>query len=406
MSSKVEPASDSATINGSTAVYLAMTFATHAADTDLYDFYMMLGKILSVEAATQITLIVIGLSGVVINGFVLFALAAFKQFHKNTTNVFIGNQTVLDTIACAALTVTISLRKNGASAYAIGFSKRILCWFFDNSSFLGAAMNASKFSLVVIAFERYFKVVHPVKHRNNLRPWMVKLGVVAPWIVGLVLVILPISLTSNVIDGVCQMSLQKPEAGMPYCLLMFICQSLIPLLVFIFCYSNILFVVRRQNQVATEMILRRNAAAGQSCSRNIPEANADVVAAEEFSKTRENGGTMTVEDCGNRQIISQTEKKVIRTMLTVTACFIICWGPFDLFMVIYWYLPVFIGSVGSLVLVVLAYVNVLLNAVIYSSHLGTIQLIWRAFRRLFTKVNDAIENTTQTSSRITPVTRF
>jgi hypothetical protein len=59
-------------------------------------------------------------------------------------------------------------------------------------SFLGAAVYSSNFSLVVIALERYLKVVHPVKYRNNLRPWMVKVGIIAPWLDGLLIVTLPI----------------------------------------------------------------------------------------------------------------------------------------------------------------------------------------------------------------------
>jgi hypothetical protein len=79
-------------------------------------------------------------------------------------------------------------------------------------------MEASTVSLIVIALECYFKIVHPVKHRNNFRPWMVKLGVIAPWIDGLLVVILPAWLTSDVVDGVCNIAgkNQTPESRTLY----------------------------------------------------------------------------------------------------------------------------------------------------------------------------------------------
>jgi hypothetical protein len=198
----------------------------------------------------------------VVNGFVVFALFAFKDFRKNTTNVFIGNQSLIDVVACIALVVTSIIQKTGASNYAVGFNKRILCWFFDNTSFLGAAMNASKFSLAVITLERYFKVVHSVKYRNNLRPWMIKLGVIVPWLDGLLLVIFPISLTSDVVDGVCRKAIEKPEAGKSYNMFKFVWHFLLPLVIFIFCYTNIIYVVRRQNRIVAETGQPRSSTVG------------------------------------------------------------------------------------------------------------------------------------------------
>jgi len=35
--------------------------------------------------------------------------------------------------------------------------------------------------------QRYFKIVHPVKHRQKFRPWMKWVGVALPWIDGVLL---------------------------------------------------------------------------------------------------------------------------------------------------------------------------------------------------------------------------
>jgi hypothetical protein len=233
---------------------VAVDHSSAVADNTTDDFhnYMPFDEISSLLAETvQIILIITGLIGVVVNGFVLFALFALKEFRKNTTNVFIGNQSVLDAVACIALTATMLVQKTSASDYAVGFNKRILCWFFDNMSFLGAAVHSSNFSLVVIALERYFKVVHPVKYRNILRPWMVKVGIIAPWLDGLSLIIIPIGLTSNVVDGVCHTIYEKPEPSGLYISVLLVSHCLFPLAIFIFCYSKIIAVVRRQTQIVS-----------------------------------------------------------------------------------------------------------------------------------------------------------
>jgi 7 transmembrane receptor (rhodopsin family) len=349
------------------------------------------------RAATQILLILIGFAGIVANGFVLFALIAFKDIRKSTTNVFIGNQTIIDAIACIALTATMMLQKTDASKHAVGFNKRVICWFFDSTSFLGASVYASKFSLVIITLERYFMVVHPVQHRNNLRPWMVKLGVIVPWIDGLCTVILPIWLTSDVVGSVCEITMATPGPGKVFSTLMFIWHFLLPLLIFTFCYSKILSTVRRQNQIRFEASQLRDIEPGPSGGQRALDTETVVPTAEEFSERKAKTDAKSHAERGD-QHISQTEKKVIRTMLTVTACFIVCWFPVDFFQTIYYYIPQLTASLsGILVMTVLAYMNVLLNAVIYSSHLGVISRCWRAFRKLY-NVGDAVGSTATTHS--------
>jgi hypothetical protein len=101
----------------------------------------------------------------------------------------------------------------------------------------------------------------------------------------------------------------------------------------------------------------------------------------EFSMRKATGGSSTDEDVGHRQI-SNAEKKIIVTMLTVTVCFIICWYPLDLIVNFLGGLPRTVGTTGSSVLTFLAYMNVLLNAMIHSLRFGVITRVWRAFRGL------------------------
>jgi hypothetical protein len=69
----------------------------------------------ALTAILQIVFVITGLVGIVVNGFVLFALFVLKEFRKNTTNIFICNQSVLDAVACIALTATMMVQKTAAS---------------------------------------------------------------------------------------------------------------------------------------------------------------------------------------------------------------------------------------------------------------------------------------------------
>jgi hypothetical protein len=335
-----------------------------------------LGATDSLMSSIRVLLSVIGSVGIVVNGFVAFALFAFKDFRKNTTNVFIGNQSLIDVIACIALVATSIIQKTGISNYTVGFNKRILCWFFDNTTFLGAAMNASKFSLVVITLERYFKVVHSVKYRNKLRPWMIKLGIIVPWLDGLFLVIFPISLTSYVVDGVCRKAIEKPEFLKSYNVFRFIWHFLLPLITFVVCYTRMIWVVRRQNRIVAETRHAKSSTAVAVTRQPPSGVNINVSATNEFSMRVQDGASH------DNKHLSHAEKKITRMMVTITTCFIICWFPIDFYAAMIVFVPnTTISTTGNLIMTVLSYTNIVLNAVIYSSHLGIIRHSQETFHR-------------------------
>ena len=66
-------------------------------------------------------------------------------------------------------------------------------------------MTAEKIGLVVITFERYFKTVHAIAHRNYYRSWMTSLGVVVPWITGFCTFAIPAIVSTRAVPGHCPM---------------------------------------------------------------------------------------------------------------------------------------------------------------------------------------------------------
>jgi hypothetical protein len=62
------------------------------------------------KVTVHLLLIVIGIVGIVINVLVFLTLSVFKEFRKNTTNIFIGNQTIIDAVASLALATTTTVQ--------------------------------------------------------------------------------------------------------------------------------------------------------------------------------------------------------------------------------------------------------------------------------------------------------
>jgi hypothetical protein len=334
------------------------------------------------RVVVQVLLSVIGAVGTVANGYVLLTIIICKELRKNVTNVFICNQTILDCLACIALTVTMILQKLAVSSYAVGFNRLFLCWFFDKTGLLGASVYASKFSLVVITLERYFKVVHAVKYRNKLRPWMIKIGVIAPWADGLFVGFLPQMLFAKVIDGKCLTTITTSVRGKSYSVFMFVMHFIIPLVLFVFCYWKILAVIIRQNRRVHASSLSKPVTASTS-GRLQPRVilvaaseNPDVSA----GSANEQGNRI---EGGGDQNVLQTEKKAIRTMLMVTICFVVCWFPVDFYQDVCVFFPELeVPAAGMQSMTMIAYLNILLNAVIYSAHLNVIGRTWHAIRGL------------------------
>jgi len=80
------------------------------------------------------------------------------------------------------------------------------CVLLYNSTLITLALNGATACLVVITVDRYWKIVHPVHHRQHYRRWMIYVGVLLPWLNGVATHVLPAVSTASVVNGSCRMS--------------------------------------------------------------------------------------------------------------------------------------------------------------------------------------------------------
>lgn len=241
----------------------------------------------------RIIVIVIATVGALANATVLYTLCKSKQLKMQAVNMLFINQMSLDLFSCVSVIVTYSLWID--NVYLSGTSGYLLCIFLLSDNTLWFGLYGSKVSLVSIAIERYVKIVHPIWHKRNFRPWMTYLGVSAAWIIGALASFVVGTLTTVVVDGQCFWGAVWPGDALKtiYAILNFTLFFVMILLVFAFCYGRIVLAVRRQARTFAVQ------------HANNPLANANSIQS------------------------LRIQMNAVKTMIAISAAFVIFWLPID-----------------------------------------------------------------------------
>jgi hypothetical protein len=239
------------------------------------------------------------------------------------------------------------------------FGNKLRCYLFDNVNIMFTSVFASQAGLIVITIERYFKLVHPIIHRNRFRRWMIKMGLILPWINGVIVSFIPTVVMTDMINGICKTSGSYSLGGKVFLTARFFWQILIPIAIFVYCYWKIVASINRKLTISPGNVV--------------------------FVKPC--GSSSQTEGSTQHGWISQTQRNAIRTMITVVVCYSVCWSLPVFSTTLYLYYPTQALSSTFQLFGFFGYVNMLINPVIYSTHLGTVKRIQRALQRLF-KVND------------------
>ena len=248
----------------------------------------------------QFALVIVGVVGVAANALVVYAMIASNQ-HKKQLLIF--NQNIFD--LCSSLFLVVIFTLKLCSIYLTGALGYWLCMILLSENLYWATINGADINLMSITIERYLKVVH---HKSTwskklLRRWVKISAAAFAWISGIVYNMVLVFLTSDVVDGVCYgyTFWSSRSAALVHGVWNFVSFYVLVLFIFVFCYGHILVVIRRQARV-----MAGHSEPGPSTAQNQSH---------------------------------QIQSSVIKTMITVSAFFVIAWTPSFVIYIIHHIIP-------------------------------------------------------------------
>ena len=141
---------------------------------------------------------------VIANAVVMLVLVRARRQFGSSVHTLITNQTAMDLYtSLSVIPIHIMMVTHGFNYDGNNILDGALCMIFEGGTLMVVGLTAAKIGLVVITFERYFKIVHAIAHRKYYRDWMTKVGVALPWIVGVCLILFPAMGTTRVVNGQC-----------------------------------------------------------------------------------------------------------------------------------------------------------------------------------------------------------
>ena len=288
----------------------------------------------SVSAFSVVTFL-IGLLGVIGNGLVLLVIYKNRKLKKSRLqNPFVTNQTCIDLVSSVFLAITFAY-KMAPTLQMWGSAGLLLCVSLEGEGLLWIFLSSSAVSLMALTFERYIKIVHPIKHHTSFTTQKKIVIISLSWVLPIVWLAIFIVMTTVVQNGVCLFQVEWPSAilaqfyGWTYIMFSYF----IPLFFFIYCYGHMFWTLHKRNV-----------------------------------QVREGPITGANQNTGN---VSRAQVNIIKTMMIVSCCFAVLWAPAQLYYFSY-IIEVYTGdylSTAYYAFNIICFMNSVINPFIYAMKL-------------------------------------
>ena len=248
---------------------------------------------LDADSIVQKIYLAIGVLGMTDNSFVAMVLLTARDLRGTTTNMFIINQSLIDFSASFFIVVTNFFRD--VSIIPAGVGREIFCRLWLTNMPIWGFFISSTYNLVGMTLDRYYALVHPLKHTMSFTKKRVGMIMAFAWLVGpgfyLMYTVdtsyMPDPETCSVINKWPSLVWQK-TAG----ILITTFQYFIPLAIIIYCYGRIILVLRKSAK-----------------------------------PTNSGGGRSESTSSSNRDSrMLKAKRNVVKTLVLVALCFVFCWS--------------------------------------------------------------------------------
>jgi len=297
--------------------------------------------VISTPYATKMAIWFISSFGLTANVFVIVVVVNYDPMQKTLTNTFIANQSSIDGLAAFFLLLTTALEDNQLQRTPGNLSDELICRLWFTKFPLWGLLLASTYGVVAMSLEKYVAVVHAVWYVSRFARSraMIRILLAAPWITGIG-ILAGYSITTSRITrtGYCTTYSAWPNASTQKAVgfIIFTVQYFLPFTILVYLYSRMAFRLHQRVQPS---------------SGDVPE----------------NGGTNGAAPWRNATMV-RARSNVIKTLATVAAFFVLCWGGNQIYYVLH--------NLGCLAIdfrgtfygctVVMVFVNCCVNPVIYA----------------------------------------
>ena len=191
----------------------------------------------------QLAYALIAALGIFGNAIVIFVILQSVSMRNKFTDILILNQSSIDFATSVLILITKAL--NVSKQILSGVGGDILCKFWLNELPLWSLMVSSSYSLIAMTIERYIGIVHPMFHHTSLSKTNVIFLACVSWCPGPILMLCFMVPTSSVVNGSCTMIIISDQSlRRAIGVVFFVIQYLLPIIVFITCYSRMFIRLR------------------------------------------------------------------------------------------------------------------------------------------------------------------
>lgn len=263
-------------------------------------------RVSELSPTLAVVYLVIALLGVSGNALVLVVVLRSKRIKKRDGNWFVASQSCIDLITAIYLVFkTIFMVK--VSPLPAGIRGQLRCLLWDTDVFLWSLFCISTFNLVALSLEMYLEVVFPLRHKASVskKRIMVTIVVVVTFNLaeGTAYIIPP----SGVVDGECLAMVLWPNNDVKVAvgILVIFLQYFLPLGLFAYIYLHIMYTLQRRVTPVT--------------------AQSDIKAICKDGDSQPHRSSHTAGNRNRAGKMSRMKKNLIKTFLTVTIMFVLCW---------------------------------------------------------------------------------
>ncbi|XP_070581993.1 tachykinin-like peptides receptor 86C [Ptychodera flava] len=273
------------------------------------------------------TELVMGIVGTIGNTIVLVVILSTRKL-RTLTNYLLMNLAVADLLTSFQLVTTRYPTKAFVLTVPDGAAGELYCRLYFSAVFFWVSIKASTFNLILVTFERYFAIVHPLSYSTYYTHRNVVIMVATSWSFSFLLEIIFVSF-HHYSQGSCHLFVYPDSSiGIGLGVFNFFVSFFIPIVAMVWAYASIVQSLRKSAQEIQQRDRR--------------------------------------DESGRAGTLLQARNKVIRMLFLVLLAYVICWTPDSIMFLI--------SNVSNIVsytadyfncVVLLAFANSVLNPFIY-----------------------------------------